>query len=1581
MGDRLSESEARLKELKVDRDAQRDIIAEPFAKQAELDRKRARFNEIMEILNPKEEQSISEEELEQHQSRAYLDDADSVKQSFGIKSLNDYVAVQKAVIETLTKENFFDGKKNVVINDDSSMVIEITADGIKETLGPGKRFQYLPSSLKALKLDTIRDLPSIIKTARLVQDDVPNQHNPASAVKYAYLTNDILVDSDGVAVPYEVTISIRKSPQKNRFWIHEIRAIKKEQGLSSSSDANPNQEYNKTLVLEDSVSQEKTNFNSNISAAEHEQHQQRIEPLTDREVLAMAASELGSRLDRLSDGEKDALRIFNQRLNRLEELENKRAEEGRLYKEQQFGAKVDREAAKATLNRMHVLDSQIKRASEDVLNVENKAVLKSLLQKARKVVEQQEREHGQEILRRWRERRKDAAAIKKYRDRLRGDVDELTNWVLHPNNKDVMKHVPDALKNTVVPFLSSINFMSKRQLKGGNPTQADEAFVKHLNALKGALKQNIDLNGLYSGYNDLPPDFMDNLQTFIDTTQELVKKNSGEFVINQMTGEELKELSKVVRALKKYIMQMNRFHVNAMYQHVYEAGDDAILHMGSMGEARKTGTVSNFVLWQNIRPAYAFERFGEGGMAIYDGLRRGQSTLAFNTRKITDFAEKAYTAAEVKAWDKEVKTFRLGGDVVKIPVSGIMSLYELSKRPQALTHILGGGIRVATFSNDGQKISDVGHTLTPDELKKITGALTPRQKEVADKLQQFMAKQGGEWGNYVSVKRWGEELFGEEHYFPINSDGRHLQATADEHPSAASLYALLNMSFTKELQENANNRVILYSIFDVFANHMASMAQYNAFALPVLDALKWFNYQQKSEADENGKRVVVGSVREQMARAFGVPEETRPGSGRQGYAESFFMNIIKAFNGTEAQGVPTDTTGLNALRRYNMAQVAYNLRVVVQQPMAITRAALLVDYGSILKGMRLKPAEIQRNIEEMQKYSGIAAWKSLGFYDINISRGITDIIKHDTTWRDKVSEIGMWGAEKADLMTWASIWSAAKEEVIRKQKIRPESELFFEAVTKLFEDIIYKTQVVDSVLTKNEYLRSKGFFSRAIGSFMSEPTTTVSMLVDAFDKFSTDMNRGMTRQQAWKRNGEYIVRVAYVYGIGAALLAAVQAVADAWRDDDDYQSFFEKWLEAFGGNLVDELMPINKLPILSDFYDVAKELLSILGVDTYGTPPQSVFMQWWDSLAKGVEILYGKIQGTESNYTWYGGAYKLLQAASGISGLPMAAAVREINAAWNNTVGAMAPSLKVKDYEASERNQIKYAYQDGWLDEEEATSQLLEKGVAADQDDAYWIMREWESGEDSFSRYDAIYDAVRNGGDFSSAMDELTAHGYSERDVISAVRGQIGTWYRDMEISKSEATAMLTKYGDMDSEEISKTVTKWSAKVVTGIAYEDIKQAYLDGDITESRAVEMRAKYGSYSREDARSTVNEWKFEKETGIPYDELADAYEDGEISAVEYVDARIKYGQSKTYIGLEEDYNTYGSPAGLGKETFYSVWLELNPMEAVKDANGETIGPSLQEMRWDYINNLNLSTKQKDAFHCAFYSQKTLSKTPWH
>jgi hypothetical protein len=240
---------------------------------------------------------------------------------------------------------------------------------------------------------------------------------------------------------------------------------------------------------------------------------------------------------------------------------------------------------------------------------------------------------------------------------------------------------------------------------------------------------------------------------------------------------------------------------------------------------------------------------------------------------------------------------------------------------------------------------------------------------------------------------------------------------------------------------------------------------------------------------------------------------------------------------------------------------------------------------------------------------------------------------------DKIREFGMTGAEKMDAITWAAIWSACKEEEARKRRLKLESPEFFDAVTALFEDVIYKTQVVDSILTKNEFMRSKGFWARAVGSFMSEPSTTASMVIDAYDKYNLDRKRGMDSHAAWAKNKAKIGRTMYVYAISQATLAAVTAVIDALRDDYDYEEFYEKWLDAFAGNAIDELLPFNKLPILSDFYDLVKEILSILGVDTYGNPPQSVFMQWYDSLVKGVEILYGKITGEDTNYTWDSGIY------------------------------------------------------------------------------------------------------------------------------------------------------------------------------------------------------------------------------------------------------------------------------------------------------------------------------------------------------
>lgn len=92
----------------------------------------------------------------------------------------------------------------------------------------------------------------------------------------------------------------------------------------------------------------------------------------------------------------------------------------------------------------------------------------------------------------------------------------------------------------------------------------------------------------------------------------IVNAKSGKSVINQMTSQELKSLSEIVKALKKHIKDFNRFHANAVYQHVYDAGDATIRELNEYNDAKsrtKAGEgINNFVFWNQIRPAYASPR-------------------------------------------------------------------------------------------------------------------------------------------------------------------------------------------------------------------------------------------------------------------------------------------------------------------------------------------------------------------------------------------------------------------------------------------------------------------------------------------------------------------------------------------------------------------------------------------------------------------------------------------------------------------------------------------------------------------------------------------------------------------------------------------------------------------------------------------------------------------------------------------------------------------------------------------------------------------------------------------------------------
>ena len=142
---------------------------------------------------------------------------------------------------------------------------------------------------------------------------------------------------------------------------------------------------------------------------------QRRENLTDRAVLERVDEIVGAVSDRgtvtgdthglevdevaafkgkLTEGERDLLAIYTDRLAKLNDLQEQRREQGRIYR--RFMADPnpnnrDRGEAAATKNRMDILDQQIDRAMNSLREVERAKAYKSLLTKSRELVQQTER--------------------------------------------------------------------------------------------------------------------------------------------------------------------------------------------------------------------------------------------------------------------------------------------------------------------------------------------------------------------------------------------------------------------------------------------------------------------------------------------------------------------------------------------------------------------------------------------------------------------------------------------------------------------------------------------------------------------------------------------------------------------------------------------------------------------------------------------------------------------------------------------------------------------------------------------------------------------------------------------------------------------------------------------------------------------------------------------------------------------------------------------------------------------------------------------------------------------------------------
>lgn len=1234
---------------------------------------------------------------------------------------------------------------------------------------------------------------------------------------------------------------------------------------------------------------------------------------------------------------------------------------------------ADLQAKKADQQKTHYLNqiNELRKANDTriaELRAQNRERLQEAVAREREKRDEQIarlKEHYDERDAADKARREESAAVAKYRPRIEQKAKRLSDWLLKNSDKE---HIPEPLKLAVGEFLESIDFTSKRALDGGALTKKDirrslrytDRMQKLLDSLRG---QNDDGTNDLGLYLDIPDGFLEEMQKHINTASDIVSQNPGENVVNRMSGEQLQQLDQMLTILTRSIQNANKLKANAHFETARQAAQATVLELDRLGQAKgrtKAGEkAAGFFNWENTTPYYAFQRFGEGGKAIFEALSDGWDKMAFNTKAVMDFTEQTYTPKEVKAWAKETHTFKLeSGESVRMTTAQMMAFYCLSKREQAAGHLLGGGMRVEDIQNSGRKENvkqPDPFLLTQEDIAAINGALTKRQREVADKLQKYMNDQGGAWGNRVSMERFGYRAFTEENYFPIETMDSNRDAK-DPGAKENDMFRLLNMSATKSLVYKANNALVVRDIFDVFSNHMADMAKYDALALPILDAMKWYNYREKQKL-ENG-HVLTTTVQRSIEKAYGMD------------ANKYFTTFIKDLNGVN-EGGRGEGFAKKMLSNYKVAAVAANLRVALLQPTAYVRAVGVMSPKYLAKAF----TEGKSAYKEAEANSGIALWKHMGFYDTNIGMNIRDQIKNAGTWKDSTVEFLMKGAEWGDRLTWGRLWNACKAEVRDKQKLTGDALL--KATAERFREVVYSTQVVDSTMTRSQAMRGKSVYGSISTAFMSEPTLSYNLVLKAYTDYTTELRTTGDKKKAWNNAKGKVAWALATYLVSAAASGLVESAVDACRDDDEYATWLEKYLNAliganyeegkfsgvrpFDNNLFSDVDILSKLPILKDFMS----MISGYGNDRMDTEWISNLIDAYRIWDETIKLATGKLDKPtdvtyNGNMTLYGKIYKTLKAVSQATGLPISAASREVVTLWNTIAGAVGKGDEwtIHTYDSGPESQIKYGLMDGYLTREEAQQLLVEKGLADNEDDAYWKVDKWETGE---GKYDEALAAVLSGDKaaFDAQAKELKEHGIGEKQLQSEVRSQTEEWYvgdddGKRSITKEQALKILQQYGGKDADEAQKLVQKWTCEVVTGTDYDDIKDLYLDGKLTRSRAVDMLVRYGGMTQEDAQNKIDTADFVK-----------AHPECDGISVEAV----------------QKYNEQAKPAGLDAGTFWEAYQFKNDARTTRDSNGKAVsGQGAMDKVAAYIDGLGLSREQKNALFLCFYSQKSLGKIRW-
>lgn len=901
-----------------------------------------------------------------------------------------------------------------------------------------------------------------------------------------------------------------------------------------------------------------------------------------------------------------------------------------------YEKKLEKEKARARAARENLrkdlkerYDEKLQQAKEDQKKKLEDARLAAAMHEGRALVKQR-RAIYEKLKARDKERR-DRAEYAKYRNIVEKEAALLKRWVERPTDQ---YHVQESMMEGVRNFLEKMKF--------DDPD---------LNIMPTDIRRMMkDYQAMTAENTMLYAEEDENVQAMLESLADRV----GDGVkVSELGPTEMRQLSVVIRSVSHLVRNANKMVSIKNGQKISVIGNaymDDVQNKKTKNPDSRLRVLSDMMNVQMLDTESFFKEMGKTVHdTIYRGLREGFDRKILHVKEASEFMQKTVDKKKIREWgEMEPKEYTLSGGKILLTDAQIMSLYCLMRRTQARGHIFGGGIKgepVVHKVRGQRKI--VKNTepveVTAADVTKLMSNLTEEQKKAALEIQGYLESVAS-WGNEVTMNMLGYKKFTETNYFPIVTDENYINTMYGAKGEKNS--TLQTMGITKQTNREAKNPIILENIFDAYVRHIDQMSSYNAFVPALSDLNKFMNYREMVRVVDGKKFGENRSVKETMQRVMGPA------------GDKYVRDLMERLNNP---AVKEDVERLPRifLRNMKIASVGANLRVIIQQPVSYLRAADEIGVGYLMGALVPSKTDFQKVYE----YAPIAQWKEWGNYEMNVGRTMKELLIGQNFY-ESFLEKSMIAAGIMDKLTWGRIWRAAELEVKKKN---PEltGNRYYETVGKRFSEIIDGTQVVDSILHRNQMMRSQSLFSQMATSFMSEPTKTYNMMRNSMVAVIKDNT---------PENRKKVVRTFMTLVANGVCVAAAAGLVDMLRDDDDDETLLEKWLQAFRGdfteaesvsdyilaaissNLGNSFNPLGYIPYMRDIFSVIQ-----------GYTVQRTDISWLNDLVKSGKNLMRYMEG-DSNYTLNAVLMDAAGSLSKATGIPINSAKRDIMAIKNTIV-------------------------------------------------------------------------------------------------------------------------------------------------------------------------------------------------------------------------------------------------------------------------------------------------------------------------